>query len=869
VNAAGIADYGEYASNIIKYGVQNGLPLSFINQFGAAGEAGDKGLWKGKSLTDPSIFDFYNNLIHGPTKKEWQGWEAYSITLEQRFLNDRVGFQATYDDQSYHDGGQSILGWNPSITIDNNKYTTDYPSMYAPLASLNPNAGRAYVSGTGSATGRWTERENFILTGFGELRASDFLEGNSLLTRILGHHTVTGVYHAEKYFVEDRSWALDAASNDWADLVGTGYGQSYDGQAGTKSGGLKGGDTVLNHTFFLSPSLLNSNGSNLNLSAITHNVVVPTSHPIRYFDSHWKQPTNPNDPNYVDPAAPWTNIGVTDGQGAPTEGTQAANPFNYVGWVTATVPIFSAERGDINQLYKSGSKVEKKTTSKGGTWQAYLFDDSIVGTIGYRKDRQETRSGQAEPNDTGVAQINSYDLEPLEANGIDEGSSVSWVLVARLPKSMRGKLPWGADVSLGYSKGKNTRVENRYGFSAKRLPNAKGETEDISLAVSVLDDRLSFKVTHYDTLTKDANISSAGGSAATLGNGTSWVYDIESRGTLSALVDLAGLNGDPQTAGWEWYWNWANMTGGFPKYGLSDFDPKTDPEFLAHPETIKEKAAIQSWLAQMQPQSWFDAYGIEIDVAKAQAGDYNNAVRDGLWRPSNYINIGNSGGTINGQFPTGTVDIRSTGWEFEVAGKPIKNLDISFNASKQFARQVALGADLVEYMEASYEKFTSPAGDLRLWWGGDISFKQVFLGNVWTGYQFQAQTNGKLVNEMSPWRANLTGTYRFDRGVLKGGYIGGSYRWQQGTILGYRINETLDNLDVDQPIWSKSEDWVDLWVGYEFKLTRKINWRTQLNLRSVGENPHLKAISVQPDGSPAGYRIEEGMTWLLSNTLTF
>jgi len=26
------------------------------------------------SLTDPTAFDFYNNLIDGPTKKESEGW---------------------------------------------------------------------------------------------------------------------------------------------------------------------------------------------------------------------------------------------------------------------------------------------------------------------------------------------------------------------------------------------------------------------------------------------------------------------------------------------------------------------------------------------------------------------------------------------------------------------------------------------------------------------------------------------------------------------------------------------------------------------------------------------------------------------------
>jgi hypothetical protein len=500
-----------------------------------------------------------------------------------------------------------------------------------------------------------------------------------------------------------------------------------------------------------------------------------------------------------------------------------------------------------------------------------LFDDMIVATVGYRKDRTETRSAKAPVDQaTKLASMN-YGIAPLNpATGIDEGTTTSWGVVARLPKSLRGKLPWGMDVALGYSDGKNTRVENRYGFSANRLPDTKGHTKDISLAVSMFDDRLSLKVTHYDTIDKDANISSIGGANATLGNGTASLYQNEAWGTTGALLDLAGLNGD--APGWEWYWNyaWAKFDGApgsdySPGSTKAEIDANT--AFQNNPATIAEKKAIQSWLDQLQPQSWYDLYGYPINVAKAKAGDYMHAVAG--WVPANGSALAGADGTINGVYPTGTIDNRSTGWEFELAGKPMKNLDVSMNASKQFARQIALGQDLVNFIEAEHVKYMSPAGDIRQWWAGDSTRRDNFLGSTWSAYQFVKQTNGKMVSEMSPWRANLSATYHFDRGLLKGGFVGGSYRWEQGTIIGYRLNDTKDNLDVNKPIWSKAEDWIDLWAGYEFKLTSKINWRTQINLRSLGDKPHLKVISVQPDGAAGGYRIEEGMTWLFSNTLSF
>ena len=117
---------------------------------------------------------------------------------------------------------------------------------------------------------------------------------------------------------------------------------------------------------------------------------------------------------------------------------------------------------------------------------------------------------------------------------------------------------------------------------------------------------------------------------------------------------------------------------------------------------------------------------------------------------------------------------------------------------------------------------------------------------------------------------NVVSNYTFDHGPLNGANIGVGYRWQQGVILGYGLNAAKDNLDVNKPYWGKSQDNIDLWAGYNWKRKfGKATLRTQPNLRNVGQSPHLVAISIQPDGGSAGFRIQEGMTWQLTNTLSF
>jgi hypothetical protein len=62
---------------------------------------------------------------------------------------------------------------------------------------------------------------------------------------------------------------------------------------------------------------------------------------------------------------------------------------------------------------------------------------------------------------------------------------------------------------------------------------------------------------------------------------------------------------------------------------------------------------------------------------------------------------------------------------------------------------------------------------------------------------------------------------------------------------------------------------VDLWVGYQRKLTNKIVWRIQLNGSNVLGNNKLIPVTVQYDGSPGTSRIAEPKVFTLTNSFTF
>jgi len=106
--------------------------------------------------------------------------------------------------------------------------------------------------------------------------------------------------------------------------------------------------------------------------------------------------------------------------------------------------------------------------------------------------------------------------------------------------------------------------------------------------------------------------------------------------------------------------------------------------------------------------------------------------------------------------------------------------------------------------------------------------------------------------------------------------VGGASRWEDRPTLGFGIHEAeispgqkLWIADVHQPLKGPADQHFDLWLGYQRKLTKKVDWRVQLNVRNVGEHVRLVPITLLPDGSVAQSRIQEGTTWELSNKFSF
>jgi len=347
------------------------------------------------------------------------------------------------------------------------------------------------------------------------------------------------------------------------------------------------------------------------------------------------------------------------------------------------------------------------------------------------------------------------------------------------------------------------------------------------------------------------------------------MFNVEAWGAGNCVILARGLyQNKGQAWGWDYAWNDAS-TG----YGAN-------PREAAGAATdAKEIAAINSWVAQLPSQQFFDNYGININVAALKAGDWDHGI-SGV--TTAYLDTqGNSGnsvssstnGTIHGVSPTATVDTVSKGLELELTAQPVKNLNFTLNASKTTATRNNLSSTLVSFITRQSNLMNSAAGDIRQWWAGDQTLRQVWTSSVWGPYQNLLAQQGSSAPEIRPWRFNAVSSYYFERGTLKGVNLGLAYRWQQGQILGYALQSYTDPKkqlpDVTKPFKGPAEDSLDFWIGYEHRLSKRVHWKIQLNVRNAADKAHLTPIAVQPDGSPAQYRIVEGQNWTVTNTFSF
>ena len=879
------ADTFSALGSLSGYAVNARLPNSQYGQYRTA------------SLQDPSVFDFYNNLIDGPTKSEFEKWDAANIDISQTFWDDRIGVQLTFDRQKYKRGGESLINNQPTLNIDILQNFQDYiigPNNASNGNVGNANFGRPFVAGgPGSGSSYESDRKYTRASLFGELRATDFFDDGSLLTKLLGKHRFNGVYSNEKYYTENRRWNLYANSAAYAAFKLQG---NPDGFANLPPVAV----------IYLGPSLKDANSaSGANIAGITSNVTLQDGN-IYQFESTWRNPTGVNfsDPwtvpegrfrNTAPADAPIVPMFNGDPVINPTTGlpyaqlTQVSNPANYVGWNSNFHnELLRYDNGADLSLLTEAAKSLRRTKSYAGSWQGFLWNDAIVPTLGWRYDEVRGKGVTALPTGPrGAFNIdpNVYKLpDTYPVNQVFKDHSTAGGVVVHLNRLFGENDFLPINVSLSYNKSSNFQVtDTRRDIYGTPIANPTGSTKDYGVLLSTKDGKYSFRAIKYETSLVGTNSTlNSSGITNTIKDSLNW-RNIKTYYMSAYAWSTAGQTNLTPYTGQRYLWDavYVDNTSGRPVASGQATAPPANSRLETQEEANARRDAAISAINNMQvwlgDKGYFTAWnygpGPTTRTALQTRGQYEaNPIQPDPASVYDYRNNPNLQGF------TVTADTQSKGYEFEFTANPTPNWRVAFNAAKTEAVRTNVGGPLLEELVGYFDTLMSgPAGDL-VRFNSDYSagneLRQVWVN--WRGnYTLMKLQENSAASELRKWRYNFITNYSFTDGMLKGVGIGGSYRWQDKVVIGYPtipdpVNPILASFDLAKPYYGPAEDAIDLWVGYERKLTDKINWRIQLNVYNVGKSEDLIPISVQPDGQTwAAVRMSPVQEWMLTNTFSF
>jgi len=866
---------------------------TFTNPYQAA-------MYNNTMLRDSSVFDYYNNLIDGENKREWAKWNSYNLDFSQGFWGDRVGFQLTYDSQSYQSGKWSLLGDSPTLGIDVSQVLQD--------GSTNPNYGRPFVTSGSGGTGSSFNIDREVIRGslFAELRAKDFLH-NDFLVKLLGRHRFNGVASQDRYNSESRNYNLYAKDNAW---------DAYTRQTNGLTTAFD--DRAPVEIIYLGNSLAKApTAEGAAIPAVTSNIKMKSGYSY-LFDSTWTGGANYSDP-WTNPTAYQQNEIFA---GASTL-TQASNPANYVGWSsTRYLNIMSYENGD--PLYTSASKTENIVKSYAGTWQGYIWNEAIVPTIGWRYDSVKTRSvtGTRNSADKGYVRLDGsdYALPAYTSKNYYKGHSLAGGVVAHinqlLPKSWDKELP--LNVSLTYNDSKNFQVTSRVDMYGNPISNPTGRTTEYGVMLSTKDDRFSLRAINYDTKIEKATVSVGGFNAGdfygTLQQGLKFrnvfLYQLSGYtwgdrvGYVDTNVPLSSLdlapytyNGQPVTRGVRYFWT--------PAYVDAQGRAVQTAYYAGYNQALPSNDHLQTWTESLAMRdasinAWNNIQKYLVDSGFASVWKMDLQNTSSLTDRATYeASIEASGNTaantpansaylpsdttkvlaIQGGAPAGfalTSDQESKGYEFELTANVTSNWRVAFNASKTTAIQSNIGGNgyqaMVDLLDAA---IAGPAGEMRQFngdyqSGNSLRKKYADWRTTYTWLKLQESTTN---SEIRKWHFNVVSNYSFTKGFLKGVGVGGAYRWADKVAIGYPVyldSAGYAQYDITKPVYGPAEEGFDLWLSYERKLTSKLGWKVQLNIRNAMKNDGLVPVTVQPDGQTwAGVRIKPAQEWQLTNTFSF
>lgn len=437
------------------------------------------GFMVAKQLIDRSIFDYRKQLLDGPNSGTWMDFNTQNIAAEQLFLGGDAGIELVYDRQ---DADSSMLRGiansyrGNNIFIDVNTTTID--------GRPNPNFGRPFIASNGFFNNYESLNETGRATAF--LRHDFTQDGKGFFRRLLGTQTVTGMYSDLKrtqYVLGGYPQVIDPAFRD----------------------GLNGNTIATSRKItslvYLGPSLAGaSSAAGAHLQGVQNQLLVPDK----------------------------VNVLVT-------------NPGTGNKWIQQEFPTYDYyHEEDLPYLVNSNTGTYNRAKSGALILQSNWWDNTLVSTLGWRRDEVESSNGTNSATDpvTGGRTLD----KPVFGPGLETSKDTfSYGLALHVPQKWMNHIPTAPSATLYYNESENFDVSAgvRNSILGVYLPPQEGTTREFGIGFGLFDNRLTLRATHYETTQEnmtDSRLTSA----------LVRVADLEDRitGSLSkAFLDSIGYVG--------------------------------------------------------------------------------------------------------------------------------------------------------------------------------------------------------------------------------------------------------------------------------------------------------------------------------------
>jgi outer membrane receptor protein involved in Fe transport len=485
-----------------------------------------------------------------------------------------------------------------------------------------------------------------------------------------------------------------------------------------------------------------------------------------------------------------------------------------------------------------GARQRNEVRTVNFTAQSFFWNDRLVTTVGWRRDRQRQRTGAGafvNPK-TGLADMANVNIfgpvvNLFPAAGGGPINLPGWADQRGDTKTYGAvfKVTHWLNVHVNKSDSFAPQVVRQAVDGIGNVPNPHGYSTEWGFSVTALEGKLNVRINRF----QGKELYSRGSEVGTLGNR---YLDMEGRPDAGNNIQVSSFR----------YFCQQIALGRFVAQGI------TNPT-----------------AAQLDP-----AVAKLMGISDAM---YTRLVYSGPSQPQT----------------VGTTDVSSKGWELEATYNPTRNWRMKFTGAQTRARDDQVSPEIYNWWQQRLPVWNSVRTDIvpgdgkgRLWWdtipadyyvGGEPRTPQSrWIQDQWGAYWAASTNAGRPRTQIREFRFTAISNYDFTAGKLKGFTVGGALRWESKASIGFLAGAPETSgpyqgavlfLDNNKPVWDPARGYLDLSAGYRFKfLGDKIQSKVQLNIKNVTENGRLQPIAINPDGRPYAYRIIDPRQFILSMT---